>query len=202
MTRHHDIAARLGSFGDVRTNPEAYWTDGQMVATSEFERSPAGFMQPVYRPRIAIPKADVLPEERADYNRRFEQAIRSSFTRLTGEEFMVPVEPPDVSKDKLRSRVSNANEVKIPQRFEMYRRMLQAGEDLPPVVATRTIGPDGEPRYYILDGNHRYFASQAEGVPFIRALEEAALSQDEALRIARGGLRGPTFGGLLTGGVR
>jgi hypothetical protein len=202
MTRHHDIAARLGSLGDVRTNPDAYWTDGQMVATSEFERSPAGFMQPVYRPRIAIPKADVLPEERADYDRRFEQAIRAAFSRMTGEEFMVPVEPLDVARDKLRRRVTNANEVKVPQRWEMYRRMLRAGETLPPVVATRKLGPDGETRYHVLDGNHRYFAAQAEGVPFIRALEEAALSSEEALRIARGDLRGPTFSGLLTGGVR
>ena len=183
MTRY-DFAARLGNI--YENAGDDYWTDGQMVVTGEWKQDGRGIMQPVYRPRIAIPKEAALPDARADYNRRFEEAVRRAFPKAGG--FIdVPVESPEVHDSLLTRRVENVNAVKVPERFAMYRAMLRAGETLPPVVVSVTTGPDGAPRYKVLDGNHRWYAAQAEGVPFVRGVQLQGLG---------------TFLGLLTGGVR
>lgn len=185
MTRY-DFAARLGSLSEYSDAPGDYWTDGQTVATGQFVMGPNGYMESVTRPRIAIPKEATRPEERADYNRRFEAAVRAAFPKGGG--FIdVPVEPPEVHDSLLTRRVENVNDVKIPQRWQMYRAMVRAGETLPPVVVSVTTGPDGAPRYKVLDGNHRWYAAQAEGLPFVRGIQLQGLG---------------TFSGLLTGSVR
>jgi hypothetical protein len=185
MTRY-DFAARLGSLAEYADAPGDYWTDGQTVLTGEWKPDARGIMQPVSRPRIAIPKQAVLPDDRAAYDRRFEEAVRRAFPKAGG--FIdVPVEQPDVHDSLLTRRVENVNDVKVPERFAMYRAMLRAGETLPPVVVSVTAGPDGAPRYKVLDGNHRWYAAQAEGAPFVRGVQLQGLG---------------TFSGLLMGGVR
>lgn len=58
--------------------------------------------------------------------------------------------------------VEHANGVKSPSRYALYRRMLAAGEPVPPILVEHR----GD-RWFIWDGNHRTHAARDAGVPFL-----------------------------------
>jgi hypothetical protein len=141
-----DIASRvsLRGLGNVRE----FYTDGNTRYNAD------GQLVPI----IAIPAAKAA---RAEYDARFLRALSSAFEtagrRLTGP-IRIPIDP---------RVVSNKNPVRNDARYAMYREMLRDGTPLPPVVVEVSKRYDGSTGYLVLDGNHRWFAAQAEGVPFI-----------------------------------
>jgi hypothetical protein len=141
-----DIGSRvsLRGLGQIRD----FYTDGNTRYNAD------GQLVPV----IAIPAEKAA---RAAYDVRFRAALSSAFEtagrRLTGP-IRVPIDP---------KVVSNKNPVRNDARYAMYRQMIQEGAPLPPVVVELSKRYDGSTGYLILDGNHRWFAAQAEGVPSI-----------------------------------
>lgn len=105
-------------------------------------------------PKIAIPKGD--GPERQAWDANYRLAIQ--------EIFPGPLTPVMASTDP--DKTINRNPIRNRERYAMYQRMIRAGERLPPIVV-RQEGPN---RYYVLDGNHRWFAAQAAGVPEVEAL--------------------------------
>lgn len=105
-------------------------------------------------PKMSIPKGDG-PERRA-WDANYRRAIENVF----GDKLTLVMASTDPEKTVNRNPIRNRD------RYEMYRRMIRAGERLPPIVV-RQEGPN---KYYVLDGNHRWSAAQAAGVPEIEAL--------------------------------
>lgn len=141
-----DIAKRvsLRGLGNVRE----FYTDGNTRYNAD------GKLVPI----IAIPAEKAAREA---YDARFRAALSSAFEtgnrRLVGP-IRIPVDP---------AVVSNKNPVHNQARYEMYRQMIQEGAPLPPVVVQLSKRYDGSTGYLVLDGNHRWFAAKAEGLPFI-----------------------------------
>jgi 8-oxo-dGTP pyrophosphatase MutT (NUDIX family) len=97
--------------------------------------------------------------ERRTWNKKFVQGIADAFaggehTRL--KPTMIDVEQPGLGTNMAVNR----------PRLQLYRRMLGAGEKLPPVVVQRS----GE-GWRLLDGNHRLEAARALGHKQLHALE-------------------------------
>jgi DnaJ-class molecular chaperone len=69
------------------------------------------------------------------------------------------------------------NMVHRPERRDLYRKMLRAGETLPPVIVQRLAQPEGA--YRILDGSHRWDAASKEGVEYIDGYEVVPVEQVE-----------------------
>lgn len=75
----------------------------------------------------------------------------------------VPIVTDTVTEDveQVASALDNSTDWLNPAQVDDYIRRLQAGERLDPITVQRL--PDG--RQYILDGHHRYVASQRTGIP-------------------------------------
>lgn len=143
-----DLGAVVGLSGLSQT-PADIWTDGDTVYNAEGKLVP----------KIAIPKGE--GEERKRWDAGFRMAQERAFgTNLTP--LRVPVDP---------EVTVNNNPVKNRARYEMYLRMAQAGARLPAIVI-RPGGTNarGENKYFVVDGNHRWFAAQAAGLTEIDAL--------------------------------
>lgn len=125
------------------------WTDGDSVYNAQAQLVP----------KIAIPKGEST--DRHSWDANFRTAVERVFgNKLTP--VRVPVDP---------AITINNNPVKNTARYQMYRRMLQAGERLPPII----VKPHGknardENMYFVVDGNHRWFAALAEGAQELDAL--------------------------------
>lgn len=106
----------------------------------------------VYIPRQHDPR-------RPDWNRRYLEAVKERYW-WEGRNKLVAIDV-EIKKAALTNSVMNK------WRYKMYRRMLKAGEPLPPLVVVRD--PTGHLR--IVDGNHRAQAAMDEGVKTLVAVE-------------------------------
>lgn len=98
--------------------------------------------------------------ERREWNRKYMQGIAGAFAggNLKGlRSVHVPVDEPSLS---------GGNMALNKDRLRLYRRMLAAGDRLPPVV----VQPSGT-GWRLLDGNHRLEAAKALGIKRLHAVE-------------------------------
>jgi len=134
---------------------------------------------------IRIPKAGT--KARKQYDKEFKTNIAENFaggdlTRLK------PVRVPLTEHLGSNMAVNQS-------RLKLYKRMLKAGDKLPPAVVKRM----GE-GFHLLDGNHRAEAARHAGLPYIDAFEvlDAPLGKSEEELKKASKLKGALFGaGLL-----
>lgn len=137
------------SLAGLGADTDELWTDGDTVYNAEGKLVP----------KMGIPKGD--GPERQAWDARYRLAIERAFgTALTP--LRVPIDP---------AVTVNNNPVKKPERYQMYQRMIDAGDRLPPlIVKPNGKNANGENMYLVMDGNHRWFAAQSRGVPELDAL--------------------------------
>lgn len=148
----HDLASVVGLSGLAgETSAVEIWTDGDTVYNARGELVP----------KIAIPKGET--DARARWNKNFRDALERTFLATGGSlrPVKIPVDP---------SLVTNNNPVKNRGRYSMYMEMARAERELPPVIVRVEPRSDGRQGYFVIDGNHRFFAAQAVGLREMDAL--------------------------------
>ena len=110
-------------------------------------------------PRIAIPR--LHRPERAAWEAAY-LAVVGNWLGRPLRALRVPVDP---------ALATHNNRVRNHARRDMYRDMCLAGDRLPPIVVRPCgRGYDGRDCYFIMDGNHRWFAAQDAGVKWLDAV--------------------------------
>jgi hypothetical protein len=154
----HDIASTVG-LGGLSQSSEAVavWTDGDTV-----------LHEGRYVPKIAIPKGET--DARAVWDKKFRMALERRFLAGMFTKFR-PVRVPVTALDKYgRPLVTNNNEVKNRDRYQMYVEMARAEGKLPPIIVQPEERASGEMAFFVVDGNHRWFAAKAVGLTEIDGL--------------------------------
>lgn len=106
--------------------------------------------------------------ERTQYDSNYLSAIKEHYGSVT------PVKVP-------LTGLSFRNDIKNKPRYDLYRKMVRAGDRLPPAVVRRTAAG-----YEVLDGNHKGQAARDEGAKTLDAVEvpsELSKAEDEVSRL-------------------
>jgi len=98
-------------------------------------------------------------DERRSYDKKFVAGIKESFGHL-GEMKARTIPIADIAHESSGNRVVNKH------RYNLYRRMLAAGDRLPPIVVRR-----GGLKYNVIDGSHRIAAALDHGQSQLHAIE-------------------------------
>lgn len=101
--------------------------------------------------RLSIPSAD--HPDRQKYDESYLAALRGQY----GD-----VKPVKVGTEQLTATKDVADQ----SRYKLYRKMLRAGDRLPPLVVQKTASG-----YRVVDGNHKLHAARAEGGSQLDAVE-------------------------------
>lgn len=126
-----------------------WWNDGDSIQRHDM----------VVVPSIAIPP--VADPARAAWDERYLAAVERWLGARVAP-LRVPVDP---------ALTEHNNPVRNRWRYDMYQRMCAAADRLPPIVVRPCgRGVDGRDRYFVMDGNHRWFAAQSKGVTWLDAV--------------------------------
>lgn len=115
---------------------------------------------------VSIPSVD--HPQRKDFDAKYHAAVAEQMANGDSR----AVRPLTVKVDELEG--GNSRGIVNPDRYRLYRRMLRAGDKVPPVVVQRA----GD-RWRLLDGTHRHIAARDEGVTELPALELRAMRKAE-----------------------